>query len=97
MHREVLKLPRHNEGGIQGDHINHNTLDNRKCNLRSVTNQQNSFNRNDPKGYSYHKQSGKFHARIMVNGKTKSLGYYETTDNARKAYLHAKNIYHVLY
>jgi len=40
MHRVVNNTP----DNLQTDHINHNQLDNRRINLRSVTNQQNAFN-----------------------------------------------------
>lgn len=41
MHRKIMQTPK----GQQCDHINHDTLDNRKCNLRNVTSSQNSMNR----------------------------------------------------
>jgi hypothetical protein len=41
MHREVMRTPKN----LDCDHIHHNTLDNRKENLRNVTSSQNSMNR----------------------------------------------------
>lgn len=47
LHREILGLPRNPGRGclLKADHINHNTLDNRKCNLRICDNTQNVINR----------------------------------------------------
>lgn len=42
LHRFILKAPR----DLVVDHINHDTLDNRKANLRVITVQENSFNHN---------------------------------------------------
>ena len=77
------------------DHINGNTLDNRISNLRNVTHQHNGFNKNC-KGYCYHKQSKKYRAQIGLNGKQKHLGYFDTKEEARQAYLDAKPKYHVI-
>lgn len=41
LHREIMKAPRH----MTVDHINHDTLDNRKSNLRVCTKAQNCLNR----------------------------------------------------
>jgi len=78
----------------QIDHINGVRNDNRICNLRSVTNQQNQHNQTKAKGYSWHKQTNKFQARIKLNGKLINLGLFNTEDEARQAYLQAKEIYH---
>ena len=78
----------------QSDHINHNTLDNTRENIRIVTNQENNFNRKHPKGYHLDKRSQKYLARIRVNGKLKYLGLYKTRKEAHQAYLHAKKKYH---
>lgn len=67
MHRIVLNAPEE----LQVDHINHNRLDNRKNNLRLVTNQQNSFN-NTSEGVYYKKDTNKWCACIMYNGKSHS-------------------------
>ena len=75
------------------DHIDRDRLNNNIENLRVVTQQQNLWNRN-AKGYCFHKPSGKYVAQIMVDGKQKSLGYFETEDDARNAYLNAKAKYH---
>ena len=56
------------------DHINHNTLDNRKSNLREVTKSQNAMN-SDNKGVTKLK-SGKYFAYIKINQKMINLGTY---------------------
>ena len=75
------------------DHINTNSLDNRIENLRVLTHQQNQFNRN-AKGYSFDKKNNKWHTRIHINGKYKYLGYFKKEEDAKQAYLKAKEIYH---
>jgi HNH endonuclease len=42
MHRFILDAPK----GMYVDHVNHNTLDNRRSNLKICTNQENNENRN---------------------------------------------------
>ncbi len=74
----------------QIDHINHNTLDNRKSNLRVVTDSQNQQNRKGVKGYSWRKQSQKWQAYIYVNHKLIDLGRFEIEQEARQAYLAAR-------
>jgi hypothetical protein len=81
-------------GELQLDHINGNRSDNRLANLRLVTNQTNAFNRPDATGVSFHKATNKWHARIGVEGRQIHLGLYESFDDARQAYLNAKQTYH---
>lgn len=59
------------------DHINGNRLDNRKCNLRICTKQQNKMNIPIYKGY--YKYKNKWIAKIKKDGKQIHLGvfYYE--------------------
>ena len=78
------------------DHENHTRDDNSNENLRVVTNQQNQFNRSNVKGYSWNKKAKKWVARIMLDGKTIYLGLFETEEDAHKAYLEAKAIYHII-
>lgn len=49
MHRQILGLQYGD--GLQADHINHETLDNRRENLRVVTNRMNGENRRDQSKY----------------------------------------------
>ena len=91
MHRRILGLKRGDKR--QGDHINHDTRDNRRLNLRIVTNQENHHNQRS-KGYSWDDHSKKYRAGIMANGEYRHLGLYDTTQEARAAYLEAKRIYH---
>ena len=75
------------------DHININSIDNRIENLRILTHQQNSFNTN-AKGYYWSEERNKWHTKIKINGKIKYLGLFEKEQDARQAYLKAKEIYH---
>lgn len=77
------------------DHINNIKHDNRICNIRSVTPQQNAFNRLI-KGYSFCNREKKFIAKIKVNGIQKSLGYYDSEEQAKEAYLKAKEDLHII-
>lgn len=87
LHRLVLS----NIGDAVVDHINHNKLDNRKCNLRECTIQQNSWNRrchNNVCGYKGVKSNGygKFVAQITKDHVSFYLGTYVTAKDAAIAY-----------
>jgi hypothetical protein len=63
------------------DHIDRNTLNNRRSNLRIVTRQVNSLNGSkhlDAVGVDFHKDSGLWRARF----REKSLGYRKTREEA---------------
>ncbi|KKL69534.1 hypothetical protein LCGC14_2113970 [marine sediment metagenome] len=92
MAREILGL-RYGDKR-QGDHINHNTLDNRISNLRVVTQNQNQWNRKNPKGYCWDESIKKYMARIRLNGKSIYLGHFCTPEEAHRMYLNAKKLYH---
>lgn len=84
------------EQGFHVDHRNHDTLDNRRSNLRIATPSQNNMNRlkqsNNTSGYpgiSWYKAGNKWEAYIRINGKKRRLGYfpkdqYELAVAARK-------------
>lgn len=83
------------------DHINHDTLDNRKSNLRIVTHQQNmlnsSVNKNNTsgvKGVSWNKKYKKWNANIGFNGKNIYLGCYNDFEDAVKVREEAEIKYH---
>ena len=94
MHRVITNAPK----GVEIDHHNHNTLDNRKQNLRLATgsqnlqNQKKSLTRNGKpytsryKGVSWHKCAQKWRARIYINGKVKQLGCFESEIEAAHVY-----------
>jgi hypothetical protein len=77
-----------NPEGMVVDHINRNTLDNRKSNLRVVTTQQNSWNRvgttNGFKGVAKHKYG--YCSQIMVNGKHIYCGFFKSKIDAARRY-----------
>ncbi|MDF1690515.1 MAG: HNH endonuclease [Cycloclasticus sp.] len=77
------------------DHIDGNKLNNHIENLRAVSRQHNHFNRTKAKGYSC-LPSGGYGARIKVDAKLIWLGTFKTEFEARKAYLDAKETYHII-
>ena len=79
----------------QIDHKDGDRSNNKIDNLREVTHQQNQFNRN-AKGYSFNKKLKKYRAYITTDKVQLHLGYYNTEQEARKAYLDAKKIYHII-
>jgi hypothetical protein len=78
------------------DHINRIKDDNKISNLRIVTSQQNKFNRNNTKGFYWHKKANKWQSQIRLNNKNKYLGLFNTEEEAENAYLQAKEIYHIM-
>ncbi len=90
LHRYILKAPTDS----QVDHKNANTLDNRKKNLRLVTDQENKQNRRRSKGYYLDKRRGSWVSTIGLDGKVIYLGRFNTEAEARAAYVAAKPRYH---
>jgi len=89
MHREVTGA----KHGEMVDHINHDTLDNRKSNLRFCTREQNSANHrmhsdnsSGFKGVAPSGTNGNWVARIRVNRELKKLGLFSTAIEAAIAY-----------
>lgn len=80
--------------GLSVDHIDGNTLNNRRSNLRVVTHQENHQNRRTAKGYYWCHQRKKWKAVIGVNGKQLQLGFFQTEQEAYQCYLNAKKQYH---
>lgn len=100
MHRYILNCTDKN---LIVDHINHNILDNRKCNLRIVTRQQNNWNSRSNTGTSKFKGVRRIErdnkyisyvSNIVYNKKAIFLGYYSTELEAAYAYnLHVKDYF----
>lgn len=90
MHRLILGLKQDDKR--QTDHRNHNGLDNRKCNIRICTSQQNNQNRkalsytSKYKGVSWNKRDCKWKAHICLNYKEIYLGYFDNEIKAAQAY-----------
>jgi hypothetical protein len=81
---------------LQIDHRNGDRLFNAVSNLRIVNHQQNHFNRTAAKGYYLHKTTQKWCAQIRLNDKLIHIGLFDTEEEARAAYLDAKQIHHII-
>ena len=89
MHRLVCGTP----AGIGTDHINGDKLDNRDCNLRMATQQQNMQNKTaihnlnslGIRGVSPAATPGKFVARISIKRKSIHLGTFDSLQGATDA------------
>ena len=85
MHRLIMKPPK----GMECDHIDHDTLNNQKHNLRICTHHQNHMNINSFrkfKGVRYRKDRKCFQSYIAPNGKQIYLGSFDSEIDAAKAY-----------
>ena len=85
MHRLIMNAPE----DMVVDHINHDTADNRRNNLRCVSQSQNMQNarnnRRNPdgvKGVTWDKKWGKWSSRIHVNKEAIYLGSFDTFEQA---------------
>lgn len=96
MHRQIMSAPR----GLVVDHINHNTLDNQRANLRLVTYSQNLANRHKGQscssrflGVSWDKNAQKWRSTIIVEGQRMHLGMFSDETEAALAYDAAARAY----
>ena len=90
MHRVIMGLP--DTGFPHVDHINGNTVDNRKCNLRIVTNRLNGMNRHQKKtskypGVCWATRDRRWIAQAQISGKHVLIGYFKFEEEAHEAYL----------
>jgi len=90
LHRIVMRTE---DKHLIVDHINGNTLDNRKENLRICTKSENNKNTSSHKnsssiylGVSYDKLRKKWNAQLKHNGLWKLAKRYNTEEEAAKAY-----------
>jgi hypothetical protein len=89
LHRLIMGAAK----GQTVDHINGNTLDNRRSNLRFATRSQQNMNKGVPsnntsgfKGAYLDKRDQRWAASIWINGEKKSLGYHDAAEDAARAY-----------
>ena len=97
LHRFIVDCP----SGMEVDHVNMNTLDNRRENLRICSHARNNCNKrkyktntSGYKGVYWHKQRLKWVAEITSNRKKTYLGCFLTAEEAYAAYCIASKKYH---
>lgn len=85
LHRFIMNCP----SDLVVDHINHNPLDNRKCNLRvcdirhnSINKKRMSNNKSGATGVIWEKSRNKWRAQIVVNGSSIVLGRFNNIEDA---------------
>lgn len=86
MHRQIMKPP----PGMVVDHINGNSLDNRRCNLRICTRSQNAQNRrwHGPRKHRFvgvHPVGDKWEAVVAYKGRKYQVGTFDDEVEAAKA------------
>lgn len=88
LHMFILNFFDNNGKERHVDHINHDTLDNRKCNLRVLDASDNLKNRNgknsnNTSGYrNVSKDKDRWMVQLQVNGKNKVLGRFYDLEEA---------------
>lgn len=92
LHHAIMGKPRL---GLEIDHIDGDRLNNLRSNLRFVTQRQNCQNQERHRkgltsskymGVSFFKRDKNWKAQININGKNKSLGYFDKEIDAFHAY-----------
>ncbi len=94
MHRLILQDTLCGREDVVVDHINRDTADNRKQNLRLATRQQNGYNSktrannsSGVMGVSWREDRGKWRAYINIDGIQLSLGLFDNFEDAVRARL----------
>lgn len=88
LHRVITAAPK----GLQVDHVNGDTLDNRRANLRLCTAAQNNRNRRHRSNTLHafkgikRASTGRFEASIKAGGRGYYLGTFQTAEDAARAY-----------
>jgi hypothetical protein len=97
LHRLILNAPQ----DLVVDHINGDSLDNRRANLRLATHSQNCCNKKKREntssrfmGVCFEKSKNKWCVRIRHSGKRIWLGRFDSEIDAAKAYDEAAKKYH---
>lgn len=97
MHRLIMDVKDKN---VVVDHINHDTLDNRKNNLRIASSSQNNMNKikqsnntSGITGVSWDKRKKKWRAYIKINSEHSELGFYDNFEDAVNARRNAEEKY----
>lgn len=90
MHHVICGIP---TNGMKIDHRDRDGLNNQRLNLRVCTDSQNDMNKaliksssSGFKGASFHKRIGRWKSQIGINGTLLHLGYFESLEEAAKAY-----------
>ena len=93
MQREILDPERRAAREVKADHIDGNTLNNQRWNLRLVSNSVSNINRrifkNNKSGYRgvwFSAEKRRFKAQISVSGTRVLLGSFDTAEEAAEAY-----------
>lgn len=86
LHRLILGY----DGKLDIDHINHDGLDNRKCNLRIIDHSLNIMNQYGESNGIKLVPSGNYQATIMVDGKSIYLGTFPNFQEAKEARINYK-------
>lgn len=94
LHRIIMDAPK----GLQVDHINHDTLDNRKNNLRLATTSENQQNRESCqsnsksgiRGVCWDKQRRKWKCHIKLNGKKVYAKFFDNIEDAERDVIEAR-------